>query len=618
MPAWYSMRDRACAGTCVMKFKRPKMVDLADEIPGGHHVPGFLLEAAEKWLGLHALNVAHEHIDDDWDAGSRENFFRMACKYLNLNYDLEGLECIPEEGPCVIVSNHPHGMSDGLMFGDVVMRRRGDIRIVVNEFLQCVRGMRPYEITVDVYGGEAARRANMAGMREMLHWLKEGHCLLVFPSGSAATFSLKDGRVVDDPWQQNIATLVQKTGATVVPMHISGRTGIFFQVVSMVARSLRANFLPREILRDGKMRHSIRLGSPIPPATTAGMNSEQLNAYMRLRSMLLRYSDTSTHSSRAAQVGHRALQPIASGESPEALGAEIDALPSDCLCFAGGATPFRVYAARAEQIPRLMHEIGVQRERTYRSVGEGSGLECDVDEWDTHYTHLVMWNAKERRLAGAYRIGRTDQILAKHGVKGIYNSIFFHFCPAFLQTIAQGLEMGRAVITPEYQRQPASLDTLWMGIGRFLNKHPQYKYLYGTVSISPNYSFAARALMLTYMKQTCMDASLSRLIRARHAPRQMELLSEDARLLSQALPDLRALSAMVSELEGGMGIPVLLKQYLRLGGKMVSFGIDENFGGTLDCFVVVDLAATPERARRRYRGKGYMEESHFTAQNTAS
>ena len=87
----------------------------------------------------------------------------------------------------MIVSNHPHGMSDGLMIGDIAMKRRSDIRIVVNEFLHCVRGMRPYQITVDVYGGEEAKRANMTGMREMLKWLRDGHCLIIFPSGSAAS-----------------------------------------------------------------------------------------------------------------------------------------------------------------------------------------------------------------------------------------------------------------------------------------------------------------------------------------------------------------------------------------------------------------------------------------------
>lgn len=594
-----------------MKFKRPKMVDLADEIAVGRHMPGFVLEAAERWLGLHALNVAHEHIDDDWDAGSKENFFRLACRYLSLNYDLEGLENIPTEGPCIIVSNHPHGMSDGLMFGDIVMKRRDDIRIVVNEFLRCVRGMRPYEITVDVYGGEAAKRANMAGMREMLHWLKEGHCLLVFPSGSAATFSLKDRHVVDDPWQQNIAVLVLKTGAVVVPMHISGRTGLFFQAVSMFSRSLRANFLPREILRDGRMRHTIRLGAPIQPTTYAGMDPERLNAYMRLRSMLLQYHLTTADASREKNQ-QRVLQPIAAAESPEALREEISSLPPDCLCYTSENTPLRVYAARAEQIPLLMREIGVQRERTYRSVGEGAGLERDLDRWDAHYTHLIMWDSQAGCLAGAYRIGRTDQILEKYGVNGIYNSSFFHFRPQFLRMISQGLEMGRAFVTPEYQRQAASLDTLWMGIGRFLNKNQQYKYLYGTVSISAEYSLASRALMYTYLRQNCMDTILSGEIRALNPPTNLDLRSEDARLVPAALPDVRALTAMVSELEGGSGIPVLLRQYLRLGGKMVSFGIDEDFGGTLDCFVVVELSKTPERARRRYRGKEYANDSNYT------
>lgn len=594
-----------------MKFKRPKMVDLADEIAVGRHMPGFVLEAAERWLGLHALNVAHEHIDDDWEAGSKENFFRLACRYLSLNYDLEGLENIPTEGPCIIVSNHPHGMSDGLMFGDIVMKRREDIRIVVNEFLRCVRGMRPYEITVDVYGGEAAKRANMAGMREMLHWLKKGHCLLVFPSGSAATFSLKDRHVVDDPWQQNIAALVLKTGAVVVPMHISGRTGLFFQAVSMFSRSLRANFLPREILRDGRMRHTIRLGAPIQPTTYAGMDSERLNAYMRLRTMLLRYHLTTADASREKNQ-QRVLQPIAAAESSEALREEIATLPPDCLCYTSENTPLRVYAARAEQIPLLMREIGVQRERTYRSVGEGAGLERDIDRWDAHYTHLIMWDSKAGCLAGAYRIGRTDEILEKYGVNGIYNSSFFHFRPRFLQVIAEGLEMGRAFVTPEYQRQAASLDTLWMGIGRFLNKNQQYKYLYGTVSISAEYSLASRALMYTYLRQSCMDTKLSSEIRALNPPTNLDLRSEDARLISTALPDVRALTTMVSELEGGIGIPVLLRQYLRLGGKMVSFGIDEDFGGTLDCFVVVELSKTPERARRRYRGKEYANDSNDT------
>lgn len=566
-------------------------------------MPDWLVLWAEKKLGLHALNVAHAHIEDDWEAGSTDNFFKLACKHLSLNYDLTGLENIPKEGPCVIVSNHPHGMSDGLMFGDIAMKVRSDIRIVVNEFLQCVRGMVPYEIMVDVYGGEAAKRANMAGMREILRWLKGGHCILVFPSGSAATYSHKDRRVIDDPWQTNIASLIRKTGATVVPMHISGRTGIFFQILSIINKGVRANFLAREILRDGRMRHTIRLGKPISPATIAMTeNDESLSDYLRLSSMLLRYPQTTA----ATTVPERSMAEIEPHVPAEAQLAEIDALPADAL-YAETANGLKVYAAEASQIPHILHEIGILREHTFRAVGEGSGNACDLDDYDQYYTHLIMWDSRANRLAGAYRMGRTDKILQTLGAKGIYNSQFFRFSDKLLKVLAHGLEMGRAFICKEYQRHPASLDTLWMGIGHYLARHTEYRYLYGTVSISSEYTPASRALMLTYLKTHCMNSELMGEVSAFYPPTGAELKSEDARLVSTAVKELRQLTGLVADVEpDSKSIPVLLRQYLRLGGRMLSFGIDNDFGGTLDCLVMVDMPQTPRRILDRYCGKEYV------------
>lgn len=566
-------------------------------------MPDWLVLWAEKKLGLHALNVAHAHIEDDWEAGSTDNFFKLACKHLSLNYDLTGLENIPKEGPCVIVSNHPHGMSDGLMFGDIAMKVRSDIRIVVNEFLQCVRGMVPYEIMVDVYGGEAAKRANMAGMREILRWLKGGHCILVFPSGSAATYSHKDRRVIDDPWQTNIASLIRKTGATVVPMHISGRTGIFFQILSIINKGVRANFLAREILRDGRMRHTIRLGKPISPATIAMTeNDESLSDYLRLSSMLLRYPQTTA----ATTVPERNMAEIEPHVPAEAQLAEINALPADAL-YAETANGLKVYAAEASRIPHILHEIGILREHTFRAVGEGSGNACDLDDYDQYYTHLIMWDSRANRLAGAYRMGRTDKILQTLGAKGIYNSQFFRFSDKLLKVLAHGLEMGRAFICKEYQRHPASLDTLWMGIGHYLARHTEYRYLYGTVSISSEYTPASRALMLTYLKTHCMNSELMGEVSAFYPPTGAELKSEDARLVSTAVKELRQLTGLVADVEpDSKSIPVLLRQYLRLGGRMLSFGIDNDFGGTLDCLVMVDMTQTPRRILDRYCGKEYM------------
>ena len=588
-----------------MAFTRPKMVDLADYLPGGHRLPQWLLQPFEDFLGFHALNVAHEKCELALEKSDERNFFNLACEHLNLLYDSEGLENIPKEGPCVIVSNHPHGMSDGLMFGDVATKVRSDVRIVVNEFLHCVRGMRPYEITVDVYGGDAAKRANMQGMREILKWLRGGHCILVFPSGSAASWSPQDGRVIDDPWQENIAALIRKTGATVVPMHISGHTGKLFQCVTRVAKEHRSFLLAREIKRDGRMRHRIALGKPVTPAEMAEFETDAaLSDHLRLCSMLQSYIEPKHEAVEAAP---RAMAEVDAPETADVLQAEIDALPADALCYAG-SSGLQVFAAEAAQIPHLMHEIGVQRELTFRAVGEGSGTACDLDEYDDHYVHLIMWDSKEHRLAGAYRMGRSDDIIAKKGVKGIYNAAFFDFAPPFVEFTKQGLEMGRAFITRTYQRQPASLDTLWMGIGRFINKHPHYRYLYGTVSVSQDYTKRSRSLIVSYLRANAMMQEHVPHVTPHTPPTDLSLRSEDERLLPTALPDMKQLNRMVSALEpDGKGIPVLLRQYLRLGGRMVSFNIDADFGNTLDCLVVVDLKHAPERLLKRYRGEEAMK-----------
>ncbi|MGN0829382.1 MAG: glycerol acyltransferase, partial [Akkermansia sp.] len=133
-----------------------------------------------------------------------------------------------------------------------------------------------------------------------------------------------------------------------------------------------------------------------------------------------------------------------------------------------------------------------------------------------------------------------------------------------------------------------------------------YRYLYGTVSISQNYTPASRSLMLSYLRQHAMEPGLSRYIHAYEPPRALEigLRSQDRRLLVRALPELKFLNTQVSALEpDGKGIPVLLRQYLRLGGRMVAFNVDSDFGDTLDCFVVVDLENAPKRLLDRYCGK---------------
>lgn len=579
-----------------------KIIDLSKMLGGKIKLPNWTLHLAEHYLGFYQLNRAHANIIADIKNGIGDNFFERGCTHLNLRYDLNegGLENIPKEGACVIVCNHPHGFSDGIMFGEIAMKVRSDVRIIVNEFLNCVYGMRSHSIQVDVFGGDAARRANMAGMRSMLQWLREGHCILVFPSGSVATYSRQDGRVIDDPWQKNIAGIIRKTKAKVVPMHISGRSGLLFQSISILCKEKRAALLTREIKRDGRMRHRITLGSPISPSTISSFEDDsKLSDYLRLRSSLLNYKQRADSPNTPTDQSEK--ETIAEHIAPELLIAEVASIAPEYIYYESERSGLTVYAVTAEMIPQLMQEIAILREITFRGVGEGTGKSFDRDEFDEYYKHLIMWDNKAQCLAGAYRMGLCDEIYKDKGTKGIYGFQFFKFNDAIHDTMMQSIEMGRAFITKKYQKLPASLDTLWMGIGSFMMRHKKYKYLYGTVSISSSYSWLSRSLMTSYLKCKEMNLELLNCVQAINPASAYSLRSEDERLIPSALADTKMLSSLVSEIEAGTQVlPILLKHYLRLDGKMLAFNIDKDFGDTLDCLVLVDMYNMPQRLFNRY------------------
>ncbi len=171
---------------------------------------------------------------------------------------------------------------------------------------------------------------------------------------------------------------------------------------------------------------------------------------------------------------------------------------------------FSVLLAKAREIPNVLHEIGRLREVTFRQVGEGTGKPIDLDRFDDHYWHLFVWNRHANEVAGAYRLGPSDEILARFGPKGFYTSQLFQWKRTFLDRISPALELGRSFVRPEYQKTYAPLLLLWKGIGQFLIRNPQYKLLFGPVSISNGYTAASRQLMVKFLSAYRQSPELRR------------------------------------------------------------------------------------------------------------
>ena len=68
--------------------------------------------------------------------------------------------------------------------------------------------------------------------------------------------------------------------------------------------------------------------------------------------------------------------------------------------------------------------------------------------------------------------------------------------------------------------------------------------------------------------------------------------------------DLEELSRLIAELEhDGKGVPILVKQYLKTGGKLLACNVDRNFSDTLDALIVVDLRKAPAPLLERFLGQ---------------
>ena len=258
---------------------------------------------------------------------------------------------------------------------------------------------------------------------------------------------------------------------------------------------------------------------------------------------------------------------------------------------------YHVYYAAADQIPNVMAEIATERERVFRAYDEGSGQSLDTDDFDATYVQLFVWDSTNTSLVGAYRMGRTDEILSDIGPTGLYLSQMFEFDRGFHDPAVPALELGRSFVVPEHQRSFHALYLLWQGIGRYLAAHPRYRRLYGTVSLSRQYDDRAMAMLCNALIRP--DAS----VRPKHpltTPLHPEWL--DYRSAHEAF-SLDDISAFVRGLDcDGKDVPVLLRHYHKLGARFLAVGVDPNFNDTPGLLLSVDIASLPTKTLATFLG----------------
>ena len=67
--------------------------------------------------------------------------------------------------------------------------------------------------------------------------------------------------------------------------------------------------------------------------------------------------------------------------------------------------------------------------------------------------------------------------------------------------------------------------------------------------------------------------------------------------------DIEQISDIVAQFEKDeKGVPILLKQYLKLGGTLLGFNVDHDFNNALDGLIMVDMLKTDPKVMQKYMG----------------
>ena len=582
----------------------PSISALVDEIVS---IPKPFQGMLARILGVDQLDRIYHSTTEDRPI-PEQLLDKLAVTYRVSELDLQQ---IPRAGATVIVANHPFGILEGAVIATVLRRIRPDVRFLANQALDRIQAIRDLIIPVNVLGGTAHN--NAASLRRAIAYLQGGGCLVVFPAGEVSHFQAREGMVADSRWHTVVARLVEalsRKGVAVatVPAYIRGSNSFLFQILGMIHPRIRTVLLARELLNKHDRLVDLRIGSPITHKKLLEIQTpKERTEYLRWRTYLLagrREFKPQTSPPLLNRIRQRAPRVVLAGVDRSLLVSEVAALTREQRLFRAG--DLEVYVTPAYAIPAVLEEIGRLRELTFRAAGEGTGKSTDLDEFDARYLHLFVWNAAKQEIVGAYRLAGTD------GTRDLYTATLFKYNHEFLDKLGPALELGRSFVRAEYQRGFAPLLALWKGIGAYVARNPKYKTLFGPVSISNQYQAISRELMVAFLERRTLLHEWAGLIASRNAFKSSR--NPFKRRSVKPLPsaqgfDLEDLSDCVADLEPmRTGVPVLLRQYLKVGGKLLGFNLDPEFSDALDGLIVVDLTKTEPRLLERYLGKAEAQE----------
>jgi len=513
-------------------------------------------------------------------------FVDAVLDYFDFDYTVASndLQNIPSSGKVVIIANHPLGGLDALCLLRLISQVRKDVRIVANDFLVGFKALDPLLIPIDNY----KIRQSKKDIKNIYEALNNEEAVIIFPAGEVSRATTKG--IKDPVWSKGFLNFAQNTNAPILPIFLNAKNSKTFYTVSILNKTFSTLLLSHEMFKKQSKRINIKIGQIIPSENTVpkGIDKKYLVNLYRKHLYALRKGKKSFFETQSA-IAHpqKSVDILNELKNSELIGQTNDGK--------------KIYLYDYTDDSVVLKELGRLREISFRKVGEGINKKRDTDKFDIYYQHIILWDDNDLEIVGAYRIGNSDFIYKNIGVKGFYSNKLFNYHEDMTPYLKNSIELGRSFVQPKYWGTRA-LDYLWYGIGAYLKKNPNIKYMFGPVSMSASFPKVAKDMMIYYYSHyfNHKDYLVSAKIPYHYSNNINDI--KEIFNLDDRKKDFKLLKSTLSNMN--CAVPTLYKQYSDIaqegGVKFLDFNVDPEFADCVDGFILVEVDKIKDTARKRY------------------
>lgn len=220
-------------------------------------IPNFVYEYIRK--------IAHEDFANSilYDHKDKQgvDFVNAALGDMNSNIIIHGLDNIPKNGKCTLISNHPLGGFDGLALMKVVGKVRKDFYFLANDILMMVPNLKPLFVPVNKHG------SNQEYREIMNKTFSDDNIILIFPAGMVSRKI--DGKIQDLDWKYSFLTQSRRNKRDIIPVFIDGHNSNKFYNIGLwrkrlgIKTNVEMFYLVDELFSFGNQPLNIYIGKPI-------------------------------------------------------------------------------------------------------------------------------------------------------------------------------------------------------------------------------------------------------------------------------------------------------------------------------------------------------------------